>query len=275
MKINQFLCKFSSREDENTYRSHYLKSDAVQIIVGIIIVILATTAFIPNDFKLFGHNTEFIRLLSFRGIFVLFSIIAIRGFLKIGTILLFDLLLLFWLLALCILIFFVNYTRPLAYLQHSYIDIPTVFLIFVLFPNRIFFQIIPAVLFSAVNITLLIIKNAASTPIAFNVIIIAYILSIIIGSFVSWRYHIFRRKQYRAWSSEKKVKEELQKAHENVKVLSGLMPICASCKKIRDDEGYWKQIEEYIEKHSEAHFSHSLCEDCAEKLYGNQEWFRK
>jgi hypothetical protein len=53
------------------------------------------------------------------------------------------------------------------------------------------------------------------------------------------------------------------------------MPICASCKKIRDDKGYWKQLEEYIEKHSEAQFSYSLCEECAEKLYGGQDWFRE
>jgi hypothetical protein len=275
MKINPFLCEFSSKDDEKVYRYHYLKSDANQIIVGVIIVIIATMAFIPSDFNLFGHNTEFIELLTFRGIFILFSIIAITGFLKIKNILFFDLLLFFWLFILCLVIFLINNTRPVAYLQHSYIDIPTVIFIFVLFTNRIYYQIIPAVLFSVINISLLVLKDAASTPIAFNSIIIAYVLSIIIGSLVSWRYHIFRRKQYKAWINEKKVKEDLLKANENVKVLAGLMPICSSCKKIRDDKGYWKQIEEYIEKHSEAQFSHSLCEDCAEKLYGDQDWFRE
>lgn len=57
----------------------------------------------------------------------------------------------------------------------------------------------------------------------------------------------------------------------NVKTLRGLLPICASCKKIRDDQGYWKQLEEYIENHSEALFSHGLCPDCAEKLYADQQ----
>ena len=52
-----------------------------------------------------------------------------------------------------------------------------------------------------------------------------------------------------------------------VKVLSGFLPICASCKKIRDDDGYWNQIEEYIQTRSEAEFSHSICPECAEKLY--------
>jgi hypothetical protein len=60
---------------------------------------------------------------------------------------------------------------------------------------------------------------------------------------------------------------ELQDALTKVKTLSGLLPICASCKKIRDDKGYWNQIESYIKHHSEAEFSHSICPECAIILY--------
>lgn len=60
---------------------------------------------------------------------------------------------------------------------------------------------------------------------------------------------------------------ELQASLDKVKVLSGLLPICASCKKIRDDQGYWNQIELYITDHSEAGFTHSICPQCAAKLY--------
>jgi PAS domain S-box-containing protein len=61
--------------------------------------------------------------------------------------------------------------------------------------------------------------------------------------------------------------QELQKALANVKALSGLLPICAGCKKIRDDKGYWNQVENYIQKHSEAKFSHGMCPDCLKKWY--------
>ena len=57
------------------------------------------------------------------------------------------------------------------------------------------------------------------------------------------------------------------KAQQEVKILSGLLPICAACKKIRDDKGYWNQIEGYIQRYSDARFSHSVCPDCASKLY--------
>ena len=60
---------------------------------------------------------------------------------------------------------------------------------------------------------------------------------------------------------------ELKDALTEVKTLSGLLPICASCKKIRDDSGYWNQIESYISDHSEVEFSHSICPECAKKLY--------
>ncbi len=68
---------------------------------------------------------------------------------------------------------------------------------------------------------------------------------------------------------------ELQTALDNIKTLSGLLPICASCKKIRDDKGYWNQIEGYIEKHSDAQLSHGLCPDCMDKLYGDEDWYKK
>ena len=60
---------------------------------------------------------------------------------------------------------------------------------------------------------------------------------------------------------------QLSQALSQVKRLSGLLPICASCKKVRDDQGYWTQIEAYIRDHSEAEFSHGICPECAKKLY--------
>lgn len=66
---------------------------------------------------------------------------------------------------------------------------------------------------------------------------------------------------------QRRLNEELQKALSQVKALSGLLPICSSCKKIRDDDGYWHQVEAYIAAHSEAKFSHGMCKDCIKKFY--------
>lgn len=71
----------------------------------------------------------------------------------------------------------------------------------------------------------------------------------------------------RAEEERERLIQELQRALAEVKRLSGLLPICASCKRIRDDRGYWRQIEAYISDHSEADFSHGICPECAKKLY--------
>lgn len=76
---------------------------------------------------------------------------------------------------------------------------------------------------------------------------------------------VSERKQAQAQREE--LITELQEALAKVKMLSGFLPICASCKKIRDDQGYWQQIEAYIRDHSEAEFSHSICPECARKFY--------
>jgi len=74
-------------------------------------------------------------------------------------------------------------------------------------------------------------------------------------------------EQKQAEMAIKQERDNLQAALAEVKTLSGLLPICANCKKIRDDKGYWNQIEAYIRDHSEADFSHSICPECVKKLY--------
>jgi len=71
----------------------------------------------------------------------------------------------------------------------------------------------------------------------------------------------------RAQEDKDRLIVELQAALGKVKTLGGLLPICASCKKIRDDAGYWRQIESYIHDHSEVEFSHGICPECAKKIY--------
>lgn len=83
-----------------------------------------------------------------------------------------------------------------------------------------------------------------------------------------------RRKEWVQYMKEqhlnrklKSTVETLRHAQQEIKTLKGIIPICSNCKKIKDDKGYWKQIEEYVREHSDAEFSHGLCQECAKKLY--------
>jgi PAS domain S-box-containing protein len=77
--------------------------------------------------------------------------------------------------------------------------------------------------------------------------------------------------RHRAEVEQERLVQELQTSLAQVKLLSGLLPICAHCKNIRNDEGYWKQIEAFISSHSEATFSHGICPECLHKFYPEQE----
>ncbi|MFC2155280.1 DUF3365 domain-containing protein [Acidobacteriota bacterium] len=99
-----------------------------------------------------------------------------------------------------------------------------------------------------------------------------HIMTVALGSFIIWLFGLsgiffsFRvtTKEYKKRSG---LIERLQRTLNEVKTLKGFIPICSSCKKVRNDDGYWDQIEKYVRDHSEADFSHSICPDCVKKLY--------
>jgi FixJ family two-component response regulator len=80
----------------------------------------------------------------------------------------------------------------------------------------------------------------------------------------SIRYAIARKQ---AAEDQEHLIAELKNALAEIKTISGLIPICAGCKKIRDDEGFWQQLESYLSQHSDAMFSHGLCPECVKRLY--------
>ena len=91
--------------------------------------------------------------------------------------------------------------------------------------------------------------------------------------FAIWITAILGLQRNKLEEKREQAHREREKALEDVRILRGLLPICASCKRIRDDGGYWTQIEAYIRDHSEAEFSHGICPDCAQKLY--PEYYKK
>lgn len=95
-------------------------------------------------------------------------------------------------------------------------------------------------------------------PIALPIIVILY------PSYLFFQLYIRTEK---AENNLRLKNEELKQAMEEIVTLSELLPICSSCKKIRDDKGYWNQIENFLSEKSGIEFSHSICPDCAKKLY--------
>ena len=80
------------------------------------------------------------------------------------------------------------------------------------------------------------------------------------------------RARFADLTALRKVNRELRDALGKVKKLSGLLPICTTCKKIRDDKGYWRQVEGYIHEHADVDFSHGICPDCMPRIYPREEY---
>lgn len=100
-------------------------------------------------------------------------------------------------------------------------------------------------------------------------IFFSFICPAILGPYFSWqerkRLHLLQRYQGELEATN----QRLQTALSEVRELRGLLPICAACKKIRNDEGVWDQIEVYISRHTDAQFTHGVCPECTVRLYGD------
>jgi len=96
----------------------------------------------------------------------------------------------------------------------------------------------------------------------FNFFAFVVLISVILG--------IFRIRVRQILKREEDLKRRIDEALVNIKMLHGLIPICANCKKIRDDKGFWNDVAQYISEHSEAVMTHGLCPECSEKLYGEE-----
>ncbi len=101
----------------------------------------------------------------------------------------------------------------------------------------------------------------------FKIVSFYFIYKSVIEIGLTKPYNLLFRNLKQSEEALKKQTRELKDALGRIKTLSGLLPICSSCKKIRDDRGYWNQVEVYIRDHSEAEFTHSICPDCIKKLY--------
>lgn len=96
-----------------------------------------------------------------------------------------------------------------------------------------------------------------------------------IGSIAEQIQQLAERELYKRAQKLEQTNTELHKTVESLRTLQGIIPICSSCKRIRDDEGSWNQLESYFKKHSDTQFSHGMCPTCMEKFYSGEDWYQQ
>jgi hypothetical protein len=267
-KLNLISARFKSTDLERSYRQYYFHHDKAQAAIIIALGTIPLTVFGYSDYQFFGVSTQLYKLIIVRGLVLLSSLITVIVLLRLTangdrTI---DRVIFLWVIILSNFTFYINSTRPPDYFFNLVIDITLLLSIYVFFHNNLISKAILALYLTLGNIVIILLFKNLS-PIAERAIWLSYLFANLSGLWISWRLHIDRRTQFNLLMKERRLADELKEALENIKTLKGLLPICSSCKKIRDDEGYWHQVEVYIHEHTDVNFSHGICPDCVQRLY--------
>jgi hypothetical protein len=274
-ELDKLSASFISERTELLYRNNFLAGDRRQTIVGLILLCIPVIVFGYSDYMLFGNSAQFHYLLVARSIAVLLAGFTLLFLIKSKNIFTKDTLVLSTLLFFACLQLYINLGRPSNYYQYTTFDILVVFALYTLIPNRYFFQIIAAASVSVFNIYVFTFHKNLPSNLAITVFGFSYLFVNAIGLWISWNLHIYRRRQFATQLEQIATTEKLQLANSEIKTLQGILPLCSGCKKIRDDKGYWSQIDAYIEAHTDTQFSHGMCSKCVETLYGDQEWYKR
>lgn len=273
MILNSLIPRLPSPAEEEAFRLHSLRHDKILSILAMSLMFFPALYFIKSDYLLFAGTATFYHLLTARIIYISISVTLIIIAVKTENPVIFDRANLAFLLSICGIIIIVNLSRPPQYVNHSIIDILIVIFMYLVVPARQSHRIITALLLTGANITMIMVRHPGLPPLAFNVLVVSYTLATLLGIVILRSMQVFRRREYSALMEQRRISSELEEALHNVKTLQGLIPLCSSCKKVRDDRGYWNMLEEYLASHTNAIVTHGICDDCAKKLYGHHHWY--
>ncbi|MBL7647932.1 MAG: hypothetical protein JNK74_17255 [Candidatus Hydrogenedentes bacterium] len=252
-------------------RAYYLAQDLGVYYTGVVLLSLPIVLFSYSDYLLYGTGASFQFLAGVR----VTMLAATTGvFLRLPQLLRRpsgDKLITIWSLHFSAVVIFINSTRPPEYIQHAMLDVLILMTLYFLFPLPAPLHAIAPLAFSVGNLIMIFTVKTSVSSLETNVLVITYVLGNALGLYTARRMHRYRRSNFLALDQEKKLRRELEEAMRNLKLLQGMLPICAHCKKVRDDQGYWTQIEQYIHTHSEAEFTHGICPDCIKEHFGDVE----
>jgi len=256
---------------ELRFREERLAQDRIQAITLMALTLLILISFIVLDVRFLPTGLALSASIISRGVTFLLTGLAIWSVNRQPAVKSFDRIVIGWGMVVILHMLIINAARPADYIAILAWDILVIMGAYIATPIPVRLQIILAIFLSSGS-ALLWFAHTMPPGITFKnvTVLAAFIYANIFGIFVSGQLSQAQRKQFVLFRQEHQAKEALADALAEIKILRGVIPICASCKNIRDDEGYWRELEIYIRNHSEADFSHSICPDCMQKLYPDQ-----
>jgi hypothetical protein len=268
--------EFSNAETEERYRCSI---HAEQTWIALLLVtagLARALVLIPSDRQLLGNSPAFWDLMWGRAFLVALSLgllVALRwnlrpslGALKIRASVM-ERFLFLWCVLGTLAQFAAGFARgPSFFLAYAYMALVIVLLWYFVVPLRFRFQLALAFLTTAASLYLLS-RNSELDSLTRRSLLASIVLVNLVAATSAWFFHRLKRRAFAALCREEELRIGLESALAEVKTLRGILPICAHCKRIRDDVGSWQQMEVYVREHTDAEFSHGICPECVQTHY--------
>jgi hypothetical protein len=257
--LGRFVCPFL----EQDFRRKYLPED-LRLAGGCSVVVLVGSVFyLLNGYQLYGTSAPFLILLTARTTIMAASVSLIIALRRCTSPAQADRSLLVW----CLIVAAGNLTsiatRSTGNFGHALMSLGIPLVTYCILPLPLFRQLLLAIPFCLAALLAAFASGVDSRTLL--MLGSAYLVANWIGSFASWQLNHRRRQVYLTGVRETELRSELEQALAEIKTLRGLLPICAWCKRIRDAEQAWHSVESYVQAHSYAEFSHSICDHCMEE----------
>lgn len=243
---------FASPVLEAEYRLAHREDEAFIARACLGVALLAVAAFVPTDYAFLGPGPAFRTLLALRAALIAATAGAYAAAGRVRTPRAADLLLTAWLGACVSVEFAILWTRPASYTGHLLTDLLVVLVGYCVMPLPLAFQAVPMLLLTAGVGVVCVFARAMDRP-SLVAALVAFCAANVLGAAVSARLKARGRRLYLALAE--------------IRTLRGILPICAHCKKVRDQEGDWHEVEEYVGARTHAQFSHGVCPACRERHY--------
>ncbi len=263
-KFLPFLDEFTDKTLEDSYRRDFQPEAYRLFVLGCVLATIAYVSFSVNDFRLAATLQEGLFLAASRIVAVAGLALLVMLLRRVST-WIFDLGALCSLVVIGVAQLLIESTRPADYLSHIGLDVMFVVSIYLVVPIPLRLQAVAALCFSAGVMGVFLFLRPEADPLNSVSVPLSLVLANIIGAFGACRHARFRRMKFLLMQREQQTSNTLEQALAEVRTLSGLLCVCAWCRKIRDDKDQWVNMETYVAANTDASFSHGLCPECFER----------
>ncbi|MBI2423252.1 MAG: hypothetical protein HYV27_10515 [Candidatus Hydrogenedentes bacterium] len=260
------LDEFHAAGTECTYRTQALAGEKQQARVFILLLLPVIFAFVINDFLMRDSPAPLRYLFVLRVCEVIIFLTGLILIPRLQNTLQFDRTLTLIAFTFVVMAFLIDLGRPPEYMGHFLVDTFILFIVYSGLPVPLRLQLLVTLPYTVALILLFWFhKLPPSGPYHIS-FFSTILLTTLAGCWLATRSGRQKRLKHLALDREEHARMQLQHALEDIRTLSGMLPICANCKKVRQDDGYWQQIETYVSKHTSIDFSHCVCPECLKML---------